>query len=235
LFEKRVVSPTEMALVDSKAQSLQAKLDVAKAEEGQAAINLGYAELRSPFDGVVNRTPKKVGSMVEEGELLTTVTDVSSILVYFAVSEREYLQYRGGKEERASEVRLKLVDGTLHEKPGVIDTVETEFDRKTGTIAFRARFPNEALLVRHGSSVKVLVKTWLKGALTVPQKSTFEVQEHVYVYAVDEKNQVRSRRIIPRMRIDDAYVIESGLTVNDRFVLEGLQKVKEGATIVARP
>ena len=234
LFDKQVVSPAEMARLESKIQALAAKLEEAKADEGQVAIHLSYAEVRAPFEGVVNRIPKKVGSMIQEGDLLTTVTNASEVLVYFRVSEKEYLSYVANPSEHTKEVSFKLADGTQHEAPGVIDTVETEIDRGTGTIAFRARFPNAKQVLKHGATGKVVLKNSLHGELTVPQKATFEIQDHVYVYAVDAQNRVHAKRIIPKLRIKETFVLESGLEASDRFVVEGLQKVKEGATIVAR-
>jgi len=234
LFDRQVVSPAEMARLEAKIQALTAKLEEARADEGQAVISLSYAEVRAPFDGVVNRILKKAGSIVQEGDLLTTITNASEVLVYFRVSENEYLDYAANPDEHGKEVSFKLADGTLLESKGVIDTIETEIDRGTGTLAFRARFPNEKQLLKHGASGKVVVTVPLKGGLTVPQKSTFEIQDHVYVYLLDEQNRAHAKRIIPRLRMDDTFVLESGLQASDRFILEGIQKVKEGATIVAR-
>ncbi len=234
LFERQVVSPAEMARLDARIQALSAKLEEARADEGQAEINLSHAEIRAPFDGLVNRILKKAGSIVQEGDLLTTVTNASEVLVYFRVSENEYLDYATNPDEQAKEVRFRLADGTLLAAQGHIDTVETEIDRSTGTLAFRARFPNEQQLLKHGASGKVVVTVPLKEGLTVPQKSTFEIQDHVYVYALDAENRAHAKRIIPKLRLKDMFVLESGLQPSDRFILEGIQKVKEGATIVAR-
>lgn len=234
LHDKQVVSPAELARVDAKVQALAAKLEEARADEGQAAINLSHAEVRAPFDGVVNRIPKKAGSMIQEGELLTTVTNASEVLVYFRVSENEYLDYAANPDERAKEVSFKLADGSALEARGVIDAVETEVDRGTGTLAFRARFPNPRRLLKHGASGKVVLHVPLQGGLTVPQKATFEIQDHVYVYALDAQNRAHAKRIVPKLRLADTFVLESGLQATDRFILEGIQKVKEGATIVAR-
>ncbi len=234
LLDKNVVSKAEVAVLDSKIQTLRAKVEEARAGTGRAAVELGYATIKAPFDGVVNRIPHKAGSAVGEAELLTTIMDASEVHAYFRVSELEYLAYSAA-DERPKEVTLKLIDGSAFGSPGVIDAVETEFDAATGNIAFRAKFPNAAGTLKHGSSGKVVLKTELRGALLVPQKSTFEVQGQLFVYALDADNTARARRLVPKTRLGDAFVVESGLQKDDRFVLEGVQKVKEGSRIDVRP
>jgi membrane fusion protein, multidrug efflux system len=236
LFEKKVVSNAEMALADSKVEALQARVEESKANANQMAISLTYAKVRAPFDGVVNRIPHKVGSVVSEDDLLTTLADTSEVFVYFRVSEREYLEYASRlPDNRAKDVTLKLADGTAHPGAGVIDAVENEVSRDTGNLAFRARFPNPAGLLKHGSSGKVVIRTNVPGALLVPQKSTFEVQGRLFVYSVDANNTTRAREIVPKHRVGDSFVVASGLTSQDRFILEGVQKVKEGMRVDVVP
>jgi len=236
LAEKKVVSRAELALAESKVELLKAQIEQAKASEGQASINVTYAKLRAPFDGAVNRIPLKTGSLVGENELLTTLADTSEVLVYFRVSEREYFEYAaGGAEGRPREVTLELADGSRYAHAGVVDAVESELDQATGNLAFRARFPNPDGVLKHGSSGKVIVATALPDALVVPQKSTFEVQGRLFVYAVDGESKARAREIVPKVRLEDSFVIASGLQPEERFVLEGVQKIKDGVQIEAVP
>jgi len=235
LLDENVVSSTEVALLDAKLQALAAKLDEAKASEERAAIDLGYAQVRAPFAGVVNRIPKKAGSLVGEGDLLTTVTNASEVLVYFRVPESEYLDYVATKGEgRAKELGFVLANGERLPAAGAMDAIETEIDRSTGTLAFRARFPNDQNLLKHGSSGKVVVRSSVADALTIPQRSTFEVQDHVYVYVIDGEGTARARRIVPKLRLGDAFVVDSGIDAGERFVVEGVQKLRDGARVVVR-
>ena len=231
LLDKNVVSKAEIALLDSKILTLKAKVEEARVGVRRAGIELGYATLSAPFDGVVNRIPRKAGSAVGEDELLTTLADTSEVYAYFRVSEREYLEYSAPAGARPKEVALKLADGSVFPGAGVVDAVESEFDKETGNIAFRARFPNAARLLKHGSSGKVVLRTEMRGALLVPQKSTFEVQGQLFVYALDADNTAKARRLVPRARLKDSFIVEAGLQKDDRFVLEGIQKVKEGSRI----
>lgn len=236
LFEKKVVSNAELLLADSKLEALGARVDESKANANQIGINLGYAKVKAPFDGVVNRLPRKVGSVVAENDLLTTIADTSAVLVYFRVSEREYLEYMAASaEERAKEVSFKLADGSLHSARGVIDAVESEVNRDTGNLAFRARFANPHGTLKHGSSGKVVIEARVPSALLVPQKSTFEVQGRLFVYAVDADSTTRAKEIVPKLRVGDAFVVAAGLSADDRFILEGVQKVKEGMRVETVP
>lgn len=236
LFDKNVVSSAELQLAGSKADALAARLEETKASASQASINLTYAKVRAPFDGIVNRIPRKAGSVVGSEDLLTTLADTSYVYVYFRVSEREYLEYTGGDAaDRVEEVSFKLADGSPLPELGRIDTVESEVSRDTGTLAFRAKFPNARGALKHGSSGKVVLKTPVKNALLVPQKSTFELQGRIFVYAVDAQNQVRAQEIVPKLRLKDAFVVASGIAESDRFILEGVQKVKEGMRVDVLP
>lgn len=236
LFDRKVISETEMSLLGAKIASLEAKVEEARAGEAEASIHLSWAQLKAPFDGVVNRIPHKAGSLVDEDDLLTTVSNTEDVLVYFRVSEAESLRWSAAENDRREQrVALRLADGTLHPEPGVIDAVESELDRSTGNMAVRARVFNPMGQLKHGSTCKVIVRSKLEGALAVPQKSTFEIQEHVYVYVVDAQNKAHARRVVPRLRLGDAFILESGLEPSDRIVLEGAQKIREGETIVARP
>lgn len=232
LFDKKFVSEAELALAESKVKTLKAKVDELKASTGRTTIELGFAQLKAPFDGVVNRIPRKDGSAIGEDELLTTITDTREVYAYFYISEREYLEYMAKPlSERPKEVSLKLADGSIFPSTGVIDTIASEFNKETGSIAFRAKFPNDSGLLKHGSSGKVVLRSELPAAMLVPQKSTFEIQGELYVYVLDGDNTARARKIVPKLRLKDAFVIESGLETTDRIVVEGVQKIKEGVRI----
>jgi len=236
LFEKKVVSQAELALAESKLEALSARIEESKASEHRVEVDLGYTKLRAPFEGFVNRIPRKAGSLVSENELLTSLSDTSEVLVYFRVSEREYLEYgTGGSDARAKEVSLRLADGSLHPATGVIDAVESEVDRDTGNLAFRARFANPKRTLKHGSTGKIVMRAEVPGALLVPQRSTFEVQGRLFVYVVDTNSTTHAREIVPRLRVGDSFVVASGLRPEERFIAEGVQKIKDGMRVDALP
>lgn len=235
MLDKNVVSKTELEMAQSKLEAANAKVEEAKSNEAQAALNLSYTQIKAPFDGIINRIPNKVGSLIDEGTLLTTISNNKEVYAYFNVSEREYLDYISEKNTEAkNEVNLILANSQLYPIKGAIETVEGEFDKTTGNIAFRAKFANPNDVLKHGSSGKILLKTELKQTMIIPQKSTFEIQENTYVYTVDNNNVIHMKSVVPKFRIHNLYVIESGLTVNDKVLYEGIQLVKEGDRIESR-
>jgi membrane fusion protein (multidrug efflux system) len=221
LSDKNVVSKNELALA-------RAKLDQAKAEVSLAKLHLSFTAIKAPFDGTIDRIPLKLGSLVDEGELLTSLSDNSQMFAYFNVSEPEYLDYETNSKNRGSrKVGLLLANNQPLGYKGDVETIESEFDHETGNIAFRARFPNPDRLLRNGETGKVLMTVPLKNALIIPQKATYEIQDKMYVFVVDKNGVVRSRNITISSRMPDLFVVASGLAENDKILLEGVQKVKD--------
>ena len=227
LADKNVVSKNELAMA-------QAKLDKANAELALAKLHLSFTEIRAPFDGTIDRIPLKLGSLIDEGELLTSLSDNSQMFVYFNLSEPEYLEYETNVKNRGSnKVNLLLANNQLLKYEGSVETIESEFNNETGNIAFRARFPNPDRLLKNGETGKVRMTVPLKNALIIPQKATYEIQDKVYVFVVDSKGIVRSRNITVSSSMPDLYVIGTGLAENDRILIEGVQKVKDEMKIAA--
>jgi membrane fusion protein (multidrug efflux system) len=225
LADKNIVSKNEQAVA-------QAKLEQARAEVALAKLHLSFTEIRAPFDGTIDRIPKKLGSLIDEGELLTSLSDNSKMFAYFNVSEPEYLEYQTNKNDRGSStVSLLLANGKPLKDKGKIELIESEFDNETGNIAFRASFPNSNKLLRNGETGQVQMLIPLKNAIVIPQKATYEVQDKKYVFVVDKNNKVSSKEITITGKIPDLYVVSSGITVNDKILLDGIQKVKENDKI----
>lgn len=221
LADKDIVSGSEAAIA-------QAKLDEAKAEMELARLHLSLTEIRAPYDGIIDRIPLKLGSLIEEGALLTTLSDNKSVFAYFNVPEREYLDFKSHTNVGSREdVSLVLANNEPFRYKGRVETIEGEFDNNTGNIAFRARFPNPELLLKHGETGKVQMTVPLKDALVIPQKATYELQDKIYVFVVDKNNTVRSRNISVKNSMPDLYVVNAGLSQGDRIILDGVQNVRD--------
>lgn len=233
LLEKKIISKTEFELAQAKLDANRAKVDEAASNESNANLNLSYTIIKAPFTGIINRIPNKTGSLITEGTLLTTISDNKQVFAYFNVSEKEYLGFVKEKEiNHQKEVTLVLADNHPYPYLGIIETMESEIDNSTGNHAFRARFPNPEQLLKHGASGKIQLSKKLKNVLMIPQKSTFEIQEKIYVFTVDKNNIVRMRNIVPKYRLPHIYVVESGLSISDRLIYEGIQQVKDGDKII---
>lgn len=225
LSEKNVVSLNELALA-------KAKLDKAKAEVSLAQVHLGFTEIKAPFDGIMDHFQVRLGSLINEGDLLTTLSDNSEMWVYFNVPESEYLNYKAhATEENLLKVNLLMANNKLFDYPGVVSAIEADFNNETGNIAFRATFPNPKSLLRHGETGNIEMTIPLINAIIIPQKSTYEVLEKKFVFVVDKDNVVHSREIIIASEMPDLYIVKKGLDASEKIMLEGIRKVKDGDKI----
>lgn len=226
LADKNIVSQTELALA-------QAKLEEANAEVALAELNLSYCEIKAPFEGTVDRTRFKVGSAIDEGTLLTSLSNNKEVYAYFNLTENEYLDYksRNKKDDDKSIATLLLANGEEHKYKGEVETIESEFDNGTGNISFRAKFPNPDLLLKHGETGKVRLTIPIKNALIIPQKATYEIQDKIFVYVVDKNNTIKSRNIVIKQNLSNLYIIQSGLSENDKIIYEGIQTAKEDSKV----
>ena len=221
LANNNIVSKNEKAMA-------KAKLDGANAEARLASIHLNFTNIKAPFSGYINRLPLKLGSLVDEGDLLTSLSDNSGVYAYFNVSEPEYLNYQTHSADRGSnQVSLIMANGEPLPDKGTITNIEGEFDNETGNIAFRAKFPNPNQLLRNGETGKVQMTVPLKNALIIPQKATYEIQDQTYVFVVDKNGKTKSKNIKIAYELPDIYVVSQGIDVGDKILLEGVQKVKD--------
>ena len=221
LVDKNIVSKNEQAVA-------MAKLQQAKSEVALAKLHLSFTEIRAPFDGTIDRIPKKIGSLIDEGELLTSLSDTNQMYAYFNVSEPEYLDYETNVKNRAeNKVGLLLANNSTFKDKGNVEVIESEFDNETGNIAFRARFPNSGKLLKHGQTGKVLMEVPLHNVIVIPQKATYEIQDKKYVFVVDKNDVINAKEITIKGEIPDLYMLDGGITENDKILLEGVQKVKD--------
>ena len=221
LADSNVVSPNELAMA-------KAHLDKAKAELNMAQAHLGFTEIHAPFDGIVGRFHVRKGSLLDEGELLTELSDNSTMWIYFNVPEAEYLAYqKNALAGNGTKVKLKMANGEQFDQPGEITAIESDFNNTTGNIAFRATFPNPQRLLRHGETGNILMDSRLDDVLIIPQKATFEVLDHRYVYVIGKDSVLHTTRIEVGPELQHLFVVNEGLTKDDRILLEGLRKVKD--------
>lgn len=236
LTDKNIVSKTELTLAESKLKAAYAKKEEAISVLNNANHQLSYTTIKAPFDGVVDRIPLKVGSLVSEGALVTTVSDISEMYAYFDVSENEYLQYVRNKtkenSKKPTKAALILADGQKYSYEGEVETVVSEFDKHTGSISFRATFPNPERLLKHKATGKVSLITEHENALLIPQKATFEIQDKHYVYVIDRNNVVHAKNFTYKGRYDQYYIIKSGLLEGEQIVYEGIQDLKDGSKVI---
>lgn len=229
LADSNIVSANELALA-------KATFDKANAELALANAHLHFTEIRAPFDGIVGRFNEvRLGSLVEEGELLTTLSDNRTMWVYYNVPEAEYLDFIEHHEvsSERKEVKLEMANGKFFKLPGIVETIEADFNNETGNIAFRATFDNPDGVLRHGQTGNVYMPIVLNNALLIPQKATFEVLDKKFVYVV-KNNRLNAQQIEVGSELPHIYEVVKGLSANDTILVEGLRKVKNRGKVKTR-
>lgn len=223
LADSNIVSKNELALA-------KARLDKEKAELSLAKAHLEFTQIRAPFDGYIDRFHKRLGSLVDEGELLTSLSDNSNLWGYYNVPESEYLDYSTHAHNQPM-VKLRMANNQMFEYEGKVETIEADFNNETGNIAFRATFPNPKKTLRHGETGTILMPVYMKQAILIPQEATFDVLDKKFVFVVDDKGLVTSRQIVVGTEMSHVYAVTSGLNTNDKILIEGLRKVKNNDRI----
>ncbi len=224
LCEDKVVAQTEVQLRKAELLRAQAKAKLAWAE-------LDFATVKAPFDGIIDRLHQQHGSLVQEGEILTTLSDNSVMWVYFNVPEKRYLEYMQDPHKDDLKIELLLAGGKKFDQLGKIGAIEADFNNETGNIPFRADFPNTERLLRHGQTGTVLISRVQNDAIVIPQRATFEVLAKRYVYVIDKDDVAHQREITYSNELDDIFVIDKGLAVTDKIVLEGVRQVRDGEKV----
>ncbi|MGX2039965.1 efflux RND transporter periplasmic adaptor subunit [Methylocaldum sp. MU1018] len=225
LADRNIVSPNELALA-------KAKLDKANADVKLMETHLGFTDINAPFDGIMDHLFVRNGSLLEEGALLTTLSDISKLWVYFNVPEAEYLDYKAHKQGNdPTKVRLRMANGRIFNQTGVIETIEADFDNTAGNIEFRATFPNPDNLLRHGETGTILMEKPYPNAMLIPQKATFEILDKTYVYVINPEGKLEQRLIHIETSVPHLFIVKDGLKDDDKVLLEGLRKVHAGEEV----
>jgi membrane fusion protein (multidrug efflux system) len=223
LFENKTVSQQELSIYEAKLAKAKAKVRLAETE-------LAFTTVRAPFDGLVGRFLQQQGSVVKEGDALTTLSDTSLMWVYFNVPEGRYLEYMADRDQVkiGTPVELVLANGAKFPEAGKLAAIAAGFENDSGNIPFRADFPNPKGLLRHGQTGTVLIRESLKNAIIIPQRATFEVLDQRYVFVVGKDNVIHRREIVVRNEQENLFVVKKGLEVSDRIILEGVRQVHDG-------
>ena len=229
LVEQGIISEVQL-------ETAKAELQRAKSNYSSIAANIGYANIKSPVDGYVGQIRLRRGALVSptNTDPLTTVSDISKVYAYFAMNERDYITFLKDAEgesisdviKNLPKVELVLPDGSIYEKEGTIETINSQVSSQTGAVSFRAIFDNPKRLLTNGNSGRIRVPQTYEDALVVPQAATFERQGSTYVYKVGPDSVATASVIGIKKNVDNLYVVVSGLEENDRIVAKGVAKLR---------
>jgi len=242
LVEKNIVSSVQLKTAKSNLNAANAQLAAAKANYQNAKENLDYTIIKSPVDGMIGSLPYKVGSLVGRTETnpLTTVSNIKNVYAYFTLNEKQLLQFNRQlngssvkeKIEQMPEVELVLADGSIYDEKGRIETINGMVNPRTGSISYRAIFPNTNHLLRSGISGKVKMPSDVNNIVLLPQQATFELQGKKFVYLVNKDNKVQSKEVIVSNTTDTHFIVKNGVQAGQKFVVDGLIKLREGMEII---
>ncbi len=242
LVENNVVSDVQLKTAQATYDAAVASVAQAAAMVQSAQINVGYTEISAPVDGYIGRIPLKTGSLVGRAtpEALTVISEIKDVYAYYSLSENEFLQFKNQFEGNTVEEKIKnmppvelvLADGSIYPSKGRVQIVAGQFDNSIGAISFRAVFPNPDRLLRSGSTGKVRIPKILENALVVPQESTFEIQDKVFVFALADSNKVVSKPVVVSGKTARYYFVEYGLQAGENIVFTGVDNLRDGMMII---
>src|SRR5215831_5609101 len=223
----------------AQVEGAKAQVEAAKAQVASAQLNVGFTKVVSLIDGIAGIAQAQIGDLVTQSSLLTTVSTVDPIKIYFPVSEREYLDYvkeHPDEEKRHLDLQMILANGSVYPHPGRTTLVDRQVDVKTGTLRVQGVFPNPGNVLRPGeyARIRTIIAT-RRGALLVPQKAVSELQGNYQVAVVDRDNKVQIRPVKVGERAGPDWIIEQGLKPGERVVAEGVQKVRGGMAVNPKP
>ncbi|SHG28295.1 membrane fusion protein, multidrug efflux system [Salegentibacter echinorum] len=237
LVEKDIISEVQL-------ETAKAKLQQAKSNYNSISANIGYANIKSPVNGYVGSIRFRRGVLISpsDPQPLTTVADISEVYAYFSLNEDEYLDFINTAEGKTREekiknmppVKLVMANGKTYAEEGKIEAINSQVNKSTGSVSFRAIFPNPNRILTNGNSGEIKIPQTFEDAVVVPQRSTYEQQGQTYVYKVvetDSNTVANSTQIKITTPVKNLYVIESGIEKGDKVIAKGIGKLKNGTPI----
>ncbi|QIK61477.1 efflux RND transporter periplasmic adaptor subunit [Dysgonomonas sp. HDW5A] len=239
LAQKGIVSNVQLETTENSYQSALATLAQAQATLAQAKSTVAWTSVTSPVDGIVGAIPYRLGSLVDKAYVLTTVANTSNVYVYFSLNEKDLMDFlqkapgntQAEKIKNMPELSLILADGTVYPEKGRVSTISGLVNTATGSVSFRADFPNPQGLLRSGTSGKISIPRHLENVLIIPQKATFAQQDKVLVYKVQGDSVVQTIVSVLQIPGGQDYAVTSGLSNGDRIVTDGVITLRNGAKI----
>ncbi|MDX2454218.1 efflux RND transporter periplasmic adaptor subunit [Desulfosarcina sp.] len=243
LAEINAVSKSDLDEAMAAYEATQSSLEAAKATLRATKIELSYTKIDSPIDGIIGKSQAKVGDFVGREPnpvILTTVSQVDTILVTFFITETQYLELARNlagvdpdkMDEQKPSLELILIDGSVYTHKGQPDFVDREVDTTTGAMLVQASFPNPEKLLRPGQFARVRIRGQVvKDGILIPQRCVMELQGLHNVYVVDASNKAEIREITVGPKVGSNWLVTKGLKPGEKVVYEGLQKVKDGIDV----
>jgi membrane fusion protein (multidrug efflux system) len=245
LVQNQVISPIQLKTAKAAYNASAAYVAQAEAQVANAKINIGYSLIKAPVDGLIGRIHFKIGSLVGilSQDPLTNISEVKDVRAYFSVSETAFLRFKdefpgktiADKIRTMPPVELILSDNTLYAEKGKVEMVAGQFTTGMGAISFRASFPNPNGVLRSGNTGRIRIPIRLPAGLVIPQESTYELQDKVFVFVLGDSNKVINTAVNIVGRAGNYYLIDKGIKTGDRIVYSGVGNLSDGTKIIPVP
>ena len=233
LFENKVIGDFELQSATNSYESAKAALALAQAGLASAKEMLSFCYVKSPAAGVVGTLPYKKGALVNTAMVLTTVSNNSSMEVYFSLTEKDALNMTQASLGEFPSVQLQLADGTIYSQEGKVTKMSGVIDAATGSVQVIALFPNPDRVLKSGGSGSIIIPKSNSDAIVIPQNCVSEVQNKKFVYILDKDNKVKYTEIqVDPQNDGNNYIVTDGLKVGDKYVTNGITKLTDGMEIV---
>ncbi|AEL27098.1 efflux RND transporter periplasmic adaptor subunit [Cyclobacterium marinum] len=241
LIDHEVISEVQMKTAQSNYEVAKASLAQAEALKATSQIDMQFTQIKAPVSGYIGLIPMRVGNLVAKGddEPVTTLSDISEVYVYFAMSESNYLFYKKMKEDSTARrlnpnVKLILADGTIYSEEGVIDADAGQIDRNTGAITLRAKFDNPDKLLRSGNTGKIILEQIHPDVLMVPQQSITKIQDKNFVFILKADSTVERKEVKINGKAGQNFILnENNISEGTTIIQSGVNKIKDGMKIEA--
>lgn len=241
LVQNNLVSDVQVRTAKAAYDAARANVAQAEAIVNNAHISLGYTRIVAPVNGYLGRIPYKTGSLVGHSspEPLTVLSEIQNVYAYFSLSENDMMQFKERFTGRTIEeklanlppVQLVLTDNSIYPEKGKVELAEGQFDKTTGTISFRAVFPNTSGLLRSGNTGRIRLPQLVSASVVIPQEATYEVQDKIFVFQLADSNKVVSHPITVTAHTGKYYLVSNGVKPGDKIVYAGLDHLKDGDVI----
>ena len=233
LFDNGVIGDFELKSATNSYEQAKASLSAAQATLANAQEMLSFCYVKSPASGVVGTLPYKIGTLVNTSTVMTTVSNNSSMEVYFSLTEKDAMNMTQASLGEMPSVQLRLADGTIYNHEGKVTKMSGVIDAATGSVQIIALFPNTEKLLKSGGSGSIVIPKSNSSAIVISQSCVSEVQDKKFVYLLGEGNKVKYSEIKVDPQNDGKnYVVTEGLKVGDKYVTNGITKLTDGMEIV---
>ena len=233
LFENGVIGDFELQSAANGYEQAKASLSAAQATLANAKEMLSFCYVKSPASGVVGTLPYKIGTLVNTSTVMTTVSNISSMEVYFSLTEKEAMSMTQASLGEMPSVQLRLADGTIYNHEGKVTKMSGVIDAGTGSVQIIALFPNPEKLLKSGATGSIVIPKSNSSAIVIPQGCVSEVQDKKFIYLLGEGNKVKYSEIKVDPQNDGKnYIVTEGLKVGDKYVTNGITKLSDGMEIV---